>query len=64
MSALTTGRHYLLIDRWAPDDPTVTLYGEPRSGAYRTLYTGKFGEPVALPEPFGPSLDTGDFPVD
>lgn len=55
---------HLLIDRWAPGSPTVTLYGEPADGVYRTLHTGRFGEPVTLPEPFGLSLSTADFPTD
>ncbi|MBC2864253.1 Uma2 family endonuclease [Streptomyces mexicanus] len=55
---------YLLVDRWAPDGPTVTLYGEPRGDVYRPLTTAKFGEPVKLPAPFGRVLDSGDFPVD
>lgn len=26
---------YLLVDRWAPDGPTATLYGEPQGDVYR-----------------------------
>ncbi|MFF8591237.1 Uma2 family endonuclease [Streptomyces sp. NPDC015220] len=55
---------YLLVDRWAPDGPTVTLYGEPQGDVYRPLSTAKFGEPVKLPAPFDLVIDTGEFPVD
>jgi Uma2 family endonuclease len=54
---------YLLVDSWAPGGPTVTLYGEPKDGVYRTLRAGKFGEDIRLPEPFGLVLDTAAFPV-
>ncbi len=55
---------YLLADRWAPDGPTVTLYGEPQGDVYRVLSTCKFGEVIKLPEPFGLDLDTSAFPQD
>lgn len=55
---------YLLVDRWAPGDPTATLYGEPKGDVYRVLRAVKFGDPVELPEPFGLTIDTGEFPVD
>lgn len=55
---------YLLVDRWAPGGPTVTLYGEPKGDVYRVLSAAKFGDPVKLPEPFGLTLDTGEFPAD
>lgn len=54
---------YLLIDHWAPGGPTITLYGEPHGDVYRVLRAGKFGDQVELPEPFGLSLDTSEFPV-
>jgi Uma2 family endonuclease len=54
---------YLLIDRWAPGGPTVTLYGEPNGNVYRVLHAGKFGDEIRLPEPFGLTLDTSIFPV-
>lgn len=54
---------YLLIDRWAPGGPTVTLYGEPQGDVYRVLHAGKFGELIVLPEPFDLKLDTSVFPV-
>ncbi len=53
---------YLLIDRWAPGGPTVTLYGEPSGDVYRTLMAGKFGEAVMLPAPFELSIETSPFP--
>ncbi|MEU3709188.1 Uma2 family endonuclease [Streptomyces catenulae] len=52
---------YLLIDRWAPAGPTITLFGEPKNEVYRTLSMVKFGEPLDLPEPFGLTLDTSSF---
>lgn len=55
---------YLLVDRWAPGGPTVTLYGEPKGEVYRVLQAVKFGDPIKLPEPFGITIDTGEFPVD
>ncbi|MEV0301210.1 Uma2 family endonuclease [Streptomyces prasinus] len=53
---------YLLVDRWAPDGPTVTLFGEPDGDVYRPLSTVKFGEPIKLPEPFDLVIDTAEFP--
>ncbi|MFF1718888.1 Uma2 family endonuclease [Streptomyces sviceus] len=50
---------YLLVDRLAPGGPTVTLYGEPRDGAYRVLRADRFGDLVTLPEPFALTLDIG-----
>ncbi|MEW2496623.1 Uma2 family endonuclease [Streptomyces nodosus] len=55
---------YLLVDCWAPDGPTVTLYGEPKGHVYRPLSTAKFGEAIKLPAPFGLVIDTAEFPVD
>ncbi|QKW02238.1 Uma2 family endonuclease [Streptomyces sp. NA02536] len=54
---------YLLVDRWAPDGPTATLYGEPEGDVYRPLATAKFGEPLKLPAPFGLVIDTSEFPT-
>ena len=54
---------YLLVDRWAPDGPTVILYGEPQGAVYRPLVTAKSGEPVKLPAPFDLLIDTSEFPV-
>ncbi|MGW5210658.1 Uma2 family endonuclease [Streptomyces sp. NPDC004051] len=53
---------YLLVDRWAPDGPTVTLFGEPHGDVYRPLDSVKFGEPIKLPAPFDLVIDTGEFP--
>ncbi|MEU5208074.1 Uma2 family endonuclease [Streptomyces sp. NPDC020742] len=55
---------YLLVDRFGPGGPTVTLYGEPKDSVYRELEKVKFGEDVHLPAPFELTLDTGVFPVD
>lgn len=54
---------YLLIDGLAPGGPMITLYGEPTDGVYRILRAVRFGEPVKLPEPFGLTIDTAEFPV-
>ncbi|MET7378206.1 Uma2 family endonuclease [Streptomyces sp. NPDC005526] len=54
---------YLLVDNFAPGGPTITLYGEPQGDVYRVLQAGKFGDAIALPEPFGFELDTSEFPV-
>ena len=54
---------YLLVDRWAPDGPTATLYGEPEGDVYRPLATAKFGEPLKLPAPFGLVIDTSEVPA-
>ncbi|MFI8093366.1 Uma2 family endonuclease [Streptomyces sp. NPDC086080] len=54
---------YLLVDRWAPDGPTATLYGEPKGDVYRPLTTAKFGEPIRIPAPFDLVIDTGEFPA-
>lgn len=54
---------YLLVDRWAPDGPATTLYGEPKGDVYRPLATAKFGEPIKLPAPFDLVVDTSEFPV-
>lgn len=51
---------YLLVDRWAPAGPTITLYGEPTGDVYRVLQTVKFGDELVLPAPFELALDTGD----
>ncbi|XLE07624.1 Uma2 family endonuclease [Streptomyces sp. Pv4-95] len=54
---------YVLIDRFAPAGPTVTLYGEPKDEVYQELQRVKFGEDVRLPAPFGLTLDTSVFPL-
>lgn len=53
---------YLLIDRFAPAGPTVTLFGEPKDDVYRELGKVKFGEEIHLPPPFDLTLDTSVFP--
>ncbi|MFD7976614.1 Uma2 family endonuclease [Streptomyces sp. NPDC059071] len=53
---------YLLIDRFAPAGPTVTLYGEPKIDVYQELQKVKFGEEIHLPEPFDLTIDTSVFP--
>ncbi|QGV82614.1 Uma2 family endonuclease [Streptomyces ficellus] len=53
---------YLLIDRFAPTGPAVTLYGEPEGDVYRVLVTVKFGEDIRLPAPFGLTVETSAFP--
>lgn len=54
---------YLLVDRWAPEGPTATLYGEPKGDVYRALSSAKFGESIKLPAPFDLVIDTGEFPA-
>lgn len=54
---------YLLIDRYAEVEPTVSLYAEPSGGHYRQLVRVPFGEKVTLPDPFGFDLDTSRFRV-
>ncbi|CAL9442120.1 Uma2 family endonuclease [Streptomyces sp. enrichment culture] len=54
---------FLLVDRWAPDGPAATLYGDPKGDVYRPLLTAKFGEPLKLPAPFGLVIDTAEFPA-
>jgi Uma2 family endonuclease len=46
---------YLVID---PRDGTVTLHSEPADGTYRQRWTGKFGDAVPIPAPFGFDLAT------
>ena len=53
---------YLLVDRWAPEGPTATLYGEPHGDVYCPLAVAKFGELLTLPAPFDLVIDTGEFP--
>jgi Uma2 family endonuclease len=54
---------YLLIDRFDPNGPTVTLYSEPADGGYRRHTAVPFGESVKLPAPFSIELSTVDFPT-
>ncbi|MEV5931525.1 Uma2 family endonuclease [Streptomyces sp. NPDC052079] len=53
---------YLLVDRWASDGPTATLYGDPKGAVYRPLSTAKFGEPIKIPAPFDLVIDSSEFP--
>jgi Uma2 family endonuclease len=52
----------LLVDRWAPEGPTATLYGEPQGDVYRPLAAAKFGELLTIPAPFDLVIDTSEFP--
>ncbi|MFI0465178.1 Uma2 family endonuclease [Saccharopolyspora sp. 5N102] len=52
---------FLLIDRFAKDEPSVTLYSGPSGGRYRFQQKVPFGEPIALPEPFDFTLETKEF---
>ncbi|MDX5564190.1 Uma2 family endonuclease [Streptomyces sp. ID05-04B] len=54
---------YLLVDRWAPEGPAASLYGEPEGDVYQLLTSAKFGEALKLPAPFDVVIDTGEFPV-
>ncbi|MCQ9132717.1 Uma2 family endonuclease [Streptomyces hilarionis] len=54
---------YLLVDRWAPEGASATLYGEPKGDVYRLLGTAKFGEALKLPAPFDVVVDTAEFPA-
>ncbi|GCD35306.1 hypothetical protein OEIGOIKO_03049 [Streptomyces chrestomyceticus JCM 4735] len=53
---------YLLVDVWAPEAPTVTLFGEPRSDVYQVVQAVKFGEEIRLPKPFDLVVETAEFP--
>ncbi|MEU7255415.1 Uma2 family endonuclease [Streptomyces rimosus] len=53
---------YLLVDVWAPESPTVTLFGEPKRDVYQVLQAVKFGEEIRLPEPFDVVIETAGFP--
>ncbi len=54
---------YLLIDRFAPAGPAVTLCGEPEGDVHRVLSSVKSGEDIHLPAPFDLTLETSAFPV-
>ncbi|MFE9422182.1 Uma2 family endonuclease [Kitasatospora sp. NPDC006697] len=51
---------YLIID---PNDGLWELHSGARSGAYRVVEHGEFGEPVELPEPFSFPLSTAQFKI-
>ncbi len=55
---------YLLVDLQASDGPTITLHRVPKDGSYRVLSTGRFGDPVTLPEPFDLTLAGREFRSD
>ncbi|WP_256177716.1 Uma2 family endonuclease [Kitasatospora aureofaciens] len=46
---------YLLID---PREGDLVLYSEPSGSGYHRQWTGKFGDPVPIPAPFGFDLAT------
>ncbi|MEV7218231.1 Uma2 family endonuclease [Kitasatospora cineracea] len=48
---------YLVVD---PREGTVVLFSEPSEGSYRQQWSGKFGDTVPIPEPFGFGLHTTD----
>ncbi|MFD3486379.1 Uma2 family endonuclease [Streptomyces sp. NPDC058665] len=55
---------YLLIDRFDTRGPVVTLFTEPNEdGTYKHSEQVPFGKSIALPEPFGTTLDTAAFPA-
>ena len=60
--ALVGVPHCLLIDR-DPRRLTATLYSVPDSdgGVYQESRAWRFGEELALPEPFGVTVPTGDW---
>ncbi|MEU3572886.1 Uma2 family endonuclease [Kitasatospora sp. NPDC036755] len=49
---------YLLVDR---EKSQVSLFGEPHREEYTEVHLAAFGEPLALPAPFGFDLDTKPF---
>ena len=55
---------YLLIDRFDTRGAMVTLFTEPNEdGTYKRSDAVPFGKPLPLPEPFGVTLLTDEFPV-
>ncbi|MEU5851953.1 Uma2 family endonuclease [Saccharopolyspora shandongensis] len=52
---------YLLIDRFAKDQPAVTLHSRPSNDRYWDQRRVPFGEPISIPEPFDLTLETKDF---
>ncbi|GHE34794.1 MULTISPECIES: Uma2 family endonuclease [Streptomyces] len=53
---------YLLIDRYDAQGPSVTLFTEPGSGAYKRTDRVPFGGSLTLPAPFLTTLPTEEFP--
>ncbi|MGW1704829.1 Uma2 family endonuclease [Streptomyces sp. NPDC002206] len=55
---------YLLIDRFDTRGAMATLFTEPNEdGTYKRSDAVPFGKPLTLPEPFGTTLLTADFPT-
>ncbi|WP_392752310.1 Uma2 family endonuclease [Streptomyces sp. LN590] len=55
---------YLLIDRFDTRGAMATLFTEPNEdGTYKRSDAVPFGKPLTLPEPFGTTLPTADFPA-
>ncbi|MFJ8855565.1 Uma2 family endonuclease [Streptomyces sp. NPDC102437] len=55
---------YLLIDRFDTRGAMVTLFTQPNEdGTYKHSDPVPFGKPLTLPEPFGTTLLTDEFPV-
>ncbi|MFD4948344.1 Uma2 family endonuclease [Streptomyces sp. NPDC058239] len=55
---------YLLIDRFDTRGAMATLFTEPNEdGTYKRSDLVPFGKPLTLPEPFGTTLLTDEFPV-
>ncbi|WP_327369069.1 Uma2 family endonuclease [Streptomyces sp. NBC_01217] len=55
---------YLLIDRFDTRGAMATLFTEPNEdGTYKQSDPVPFGKPLTLPEPFGTTLLTEEFPV-
>lgn len=52
---------YVLIDRFAENGPSVTLYSEPDDGVYQEAHKVPFGKAITLPEPFSVLLNTRQF---
>jgi Uma2 family endonuclease len=56
--------HYLLIDAFDEDGPSISLFSNPVDGAYRDAIRTAFGQTVKLPPPLELELDTSTFPAD
>ena len=55
---------YLLIDAYAQDGPSVTLFTDPTGTRYRSETLVPFGKKLSLPEPFDAVvIDTSTFPT-
>jgi Uma2 family endonuclease len=55
---------YLLIDPYAQDGPSVTLFTDPTGTRYKSENLVPFGKKLSLPEPFDAVvIDTSTFPV-